>query len=197
MKYFPERDCVTLPRPVEEEADLRNLKNIPFENLKPNFKLDYNVLKNKIFKESKAKKFRGKALNGITLANLLSSFIDSINKGLVPNITNTWDSIIKDEINDCFESVLSKFKNSLTNFSFENYEQDEIIRLLSKEYNKACISALDFLKKKQNVLFNNNYMQYYKKKERNMKNQCENFMKKREEDNYENTKKYIFNNFQD
>lgn len=189
MKYFPDRDCVTLPRPVEEESDLRNLKNIQFEKLKPNFRLDYMALRSKIFKESKAKKFRGKALNGITLANLISSFIDSMNNGLVPNITNTWDSIIKDEINDCFNLSIKNFKNSIKNYANENYEQEEITKLLGKEHNIACIAVLNVLKKNPDIMFNDNYMRYYKEKEKNMKTECTSLIKKREEDNYEKTKK--------
>lgn len=189
MKYFQDRDCVTLPRPVEDEADLRNLKNIPFENLKPNFKLEYNFLKNKIFKESKAKRFRGKALNGITLANLITAFIDSMNSGLVPNISNTWDGIIKDEINSCVDSAILKFKNSMKVFASENYEQENLIVLIRKEYIKVRLSVLDVLKRNPDVLYNDKYMLYYKEKVKSMESECEALIKKREEDNYEKTKK--------
>lgn len=189
MKYFPDRDCVTLPRPVENEEDLRNLKNIPFDNLKPNFKLDYNILKNKIFKESKAKRFRGKALNGISLANLLTSFIDSMNSGLVPNITNTWDSIIKDEINSCYDSAISKFKISIKNFSTDNYEQEELVKLAQKEYIKANISMLEVFKKNPDILYNDKYMNYYNEKRKKIVTECETLIKNLLDNNYEKTKK--------
>ncbi len=191
MKYFQNRDCVTLPRPVEDEADLRNLKNIPFESLKPSFKLEYNILKNKIFKESKAKRFRGKAINGITLANLLTGFIDSINSGVVPNITNTWDSIVKDEINASFDSAVSKFKNALKSFANENYQQENLIVLLRKEYTKACLGVFDVLKKNPDILCNDKYILYYHEKEKSMKSELNVLIQKREEDNYEKTKKYF------
>ena len=37
IKYFKERECITLPRPVEQEEDLHKLNEIRFDQLKPNF----------------------------------------------------------------------------------------------------------------------------------------------------------------
>lgn len=64
VKYFKQRECVTLPRPVESEEDLKNLMNLKLEKLKPSFKFEFLNLKNKIYKESKPKKINGKKLTG-------------------------------------------------------------------------------------------------------------------------------------
>lgn len=189
IKYFPDRECVTLPRPVEKEEDLRNLKYIPFENLKPNFRLEYSELKNKIFKETKCKRFKGKAMNGPTLANFIIAFIDSMNNGFVPNITNTWDSIVIDEINNCFENSIGKFKSYLKSLNSESYEQEELLKLINKEFIKANISLLDVLKKNPDILYNDKCMAFFKEKQNSLMIQSESIIKKLVDENYEKTKK--------
>ena len=48
IKYFKSRECVTLPRPVDKEDDLKRLNEIPFDSLKPNFRTEFLELKRKI-----------------------------------------------------------------------------------------------------------------------------------------------------
>ena len=55
IKYFKERECVTLPRPVDQEEDLHKLDEIPFDKLKPNFRSEFLNLKNKVYENSKVK----------------------------------------------------------------------------------------------------------------------------------------------
>jgi hypothetical protein len=45
IKYFKERECITLPRPVDEESDLHKLNEIPFCKLKSNFREEFLNLK--------------------------------------------------------------------------------------------------------------------------------------------------------
>ena len=71
IKFFPERDCVTLVRPVDSENDLKRLNTIPYNNLKPEFKMEFKKLKDKIFKEALPKKLNGKKLKGPALATLM------------------------------------------------------------------------------------------------------------------------------
>jgi len=110
LKYFPNRDCITLPRPVDKDEDLKNLKNIPFSKLKSSFRQEFTILKNKIFKEAVPKKYNGKRLNGPSLAKLISEFVSIINSGEIPNINNTWDSIIENDINEHFNKSVKYFK---------------------------------------------------------------------------------------
>ena len=56
IKYFKERECITLPRPVDEESDLHKLNEIPFCKLKPNFREEFLNLKKIIYEKAKIKK---------------------------------------------------------------------------------------------------------------------------------------------
>ena len=60
IKFFPERDCATLIRHVDSENDLKRLNTIPYNNLKPEFKMEFKKLKDKIFKEALSKKKKKK-----------------------------------------------------------------------------------------------------------------------------------------
>jgi hypothetical protein len=90
IKYFSDRDCITLVRPIDSENELKSLNNIPFSKLKSDFKTEFLKLKSKVFEDSNPKVFNGKKLNGPTLVNLLNEFIKSINQGAVPNINNVY-----------------------------------------------------------------------------------------------------------
>lgn len=90
IKYFSDRDCITLVRPLDSEDELRKLNKFPFSKLKSDFKTEFLKLRQKVYEESCPKVFNGKKLNGSTLVNLLNEFINAINKGAVPNINNVY-----------------------------------------------------------------------------------------------------------
>ncbi len=87
LKYFPDRDCVTLVRPTDNESDLKKLNQISKDKLKREYTSELYLLKQKIFKDSFSKKLKGKKFNGPSLALLIDEWVDSINKGFVPNIS--------------------------------------------------------------------------------------------------------------
>ena len=90
LKYFKDRDCITLVRPLDSEVELRRLNEYPFSSLKSEFKTEFINLKQKVFEESGPKFFKGKKLDGPSLVNLLIEFLHAINQGAVPNINNVY-----------------------------------------------------------------------------------------------------------
>lgn len=130
IKYFPDRDCVTLVRPVEQETELQKLNDIPYEKLKPTFKWEFKQLKDKIYKETVPKKINGKKLTGRILAQLIIEFVNTINSGSIPNINNSWDSVINKDIKDYYEKALIKFKTSTKKLSENIFEQEDIIKYI-------------------------------------------------------------------
>lgn len=135
VKYFKQRECVTLPRPVESEEDLKNLMNLKLEKLKPSFKFEFLNLKNKIYKESKPKKINGKKLTGTALADIIQEFVNSINDGAVPNINNAWDHVIYQDIKSYYEKAHVNFRTNLKNINSQkqqNFDFLEIVDLIAK-----------------------------------------------------------------
>lgn len=98
MKYFKDRDCITLVRPLDSEDELKHLNKFPLSKLKSDFKTEFIKLKQKVYEECTPKVFNGKKLNGNTLVNLLNEFINAINKGAVPNINNVYHFLNEDGI---------------------------------------------------------------------------------------------------
>jgi hypothetical protein len=131
LKYFPERDCFTLVRPVESEDDLKRLNKIPFDKLKPTFKWEYSQLKEKVFKETVPKKFNGKKMDGPTLANLIVEFVNCINSGNIPNINNSWDSVIQKDIKDYYDKAIFNYKTKMKKLENQIIEQEDLIKYIN------------------------------------------------------------------
>ena len=144
IKFFPERDCVTLVRPVDSENDLKKLNNIPYNNLKPEFKMEFKKLKDKIFKEALPKKLNGKKLTGPALATLIEEFVKVINSGKIPNINNTWDSVIEKDIADAFYKSYELFKVNLNSLKLGQNNVYDNSTLMKKLYNFKYLSLNNF-----------------------------------------------------
>ena len=144
IKFFPERDCVTLIRPVDSENDLKRLNTIPYNNLKPEFKMEFKKLKDKIFKEALPKKLNGKKLTGPALATLIEEFVKVINSGKIPNINNTWDSVIEKDVTDAFYKSYEIFKINVNNLKLGQNNVYDNSDLLKKLYTFKYIAINNY-----------------------------------------------------
>ena len=171
IKFFPERDCVTLIRPVDSEADLKRLNNIPYNNLKAEFKMEFKKLKDKIFKEALPKKLNGKKLTGPALATLIEEFVKVINSGKIPNINNTWDSVIEKDVSDSFYKSYELFKSNLnqlklgTNNVYNN--SDLLKKLYTYKYN-ALNNYDNLLQSNGDTFKQRNYKRIYLDTKKNL-----------------------------
>lgn len=91
--FFPDRDCVTLVRPMMDEKALQNLAQTPFSEMRPDFTNGVTTVRKKIIQKMKPKKLNGKNLNGDMLYNLAQNYVEAINNGAVPNIETAWTYI--------------------------------------------------------------------------------------------------------
>jgi hypothetical protein len=160
IRYFPERDCITLSRPVEEERDLQKLNEIPFNELKTSFKMEFNQLKSKVYQETLPKKINNRRLTGPILANLIVEFVNTINSGDIPEIDNSWDSVIKKDILDYYEKALWKYKTNVTKLA-SNLEQEEITRSIYTYKYEAYIGYTKVYNFNQESFQNKKYLTIY------------------------------------
>ena len=178
IKYFKQRECVTLSRPVETEEELKNLNSIAFDDLKPNFKSEFLELKNKIYYESRPKMFGNKAITGPILADLVKAFVKSLNSGIVPNINTAWDDIILSEIDkkyaSCKEKLRRKFddlslrNNSLTKDDFNLIDLREVYRLKFEALDDFCQILNEYKEIKHNKIYLDKYFACKKNLEENI-----------------------------
>ena len=181
IKFFPERDCVTLIRPVDSEEDLKRLNTIPYNNLKPEFKMEFKKLKDKIFKEALPKKLNGKKLTGPALATLIEEFVKVINSGKIPNINNTWDSVIEKDVSDAFYKSYDIFKNNVNKLNLGQNNVYDNSDLMKKLYNYKYLSLNNFdnlLQSNGDTFKQKNYKKMYLDTKKNLNYKIDSSIKK-------------------
>ena len=181
IKFFPERDCVTLIRPVDSEDDLKKLNTIPYNHLKPEFKMEFKILKDKIFKEALPKKLNGKKLTGPALATLIEEFVKVINSGKIPNINNTWDSIIEKDVSDAYNKSYELFKNNINSIKLGKNNVYDNADLMKKLYEFKYISINNFdnlLQSNGDTFKQDNYKKMYLDMKNNLNTKIDSSIKK-------------------
>lgn len=106
---FPSRDCVTLVRPVNDESLLRDLFDQPFTSLREEFRVQIDELKLKINDLLKPKQMMKTLLNGSMVAALLQSYVDAFNSGSVPVISNAWDRVLNNQLEQALQTAKQIF----------------------------------------------------------------------------------------
>ena len=169
IKYFKNRECITLPRPVDKEEDLHKLNEIPFSGLKPNFRDEFLNLKRKVYENSHVKKIGNKKINGPTLVGLLTSFINSLNSKIIPNINTAFDNIIINEIEKSYENCSKLWKEHYINIKGENpcvkYLYDVKFCIIN-EYNVV-------LNENKEIKYNKQYLEIFNKNKNKLENEIQ------------------------
>ena len=181
IKFFPERDCVTLVRPVESEADLKRLSSIPYNNLKPEFKMEFKKLKDKIFKEALPKKLNGKKLTGPALATLIEVFVKVINSGKIPNINNTWDSVIEKDVSDSFYKSYDLFKMNLNELRLgpnNPYNNSDLLKKLYTYKYNSLNNYDNLLQTNGDTFKQKNYRRLYLETKKNLNSKLDSTIQK-------------------
>ena len=168
IKYFKKRECITLPRPVQEEKDLVMLKKKQVNELEDDFINEFLKLKKKIYNLSKGKIIKGKKLNGPTVAYLISQFIKIINDENIPNINEIIKQMVIFDIDNSYNQAKNYYKEKLE--KLKNNEVDlDIKEIYSIKY-EAIKEYMSILEKYSDITKNNLYLnEYNMKKEKLVK----------------------------
>ena len=142
--YFPERDCFTMVRPVENENDLQNLQNLPDNCLRKEFLEQAKNFREKVFKKVKQKIFCDRILTGSMLIKLVENILESINGGGIPIIENSWKYVMKNECVKKGKEVIEKFVNELKEFSAQNMNNSEFYKNMKEYTNKIYEKYVNF-----------------------------------------------------
>ena len=145
--YFVEKDCFVMVRPVEKESDLQNLQNLPDERLRKEFLEQSKIFRNKVFKKTKPKTFNKKPLSGAMLVELIQSILDSINKGSIPVIENSWKYVLQNEFIKNSKDIINKFLNEIRKNREENKNNSDFMKNIKKYSRSVAQNYIkDFLK---------------------------------------------------
>lgn len=177
---------------MDSENELRNLNNIPIEKLKANFRMEFKYLKDKIYKETQPKRINGKKFNGSSLAQFIIEIVNSINSGVIPNINNSWDKVVMDDINNYKEKSLFGFKESIKKMldadrikSEENRlkEKDELMKCLYDFKLEAEMKYKKLLNINQEILITRNYFDCFTRNGQVLETETEKIIQKTLMDN--------------
>ena len=137
-KYFPDRDCCTLVRPVTNEEDLQRLDSIGMEDLRPEFVEQLLSLRKKVLHSMKVKEINGQPMDGKVWVALVEQFVQAINGGTVPSIESSWTYICREQA----QEMLAQKKQELE----EAIQRDLVIPTNDKDVESCLLYHLDKLK---------------------------------------------------
>ncbi len=102
---FRDRTCATLVRPVNEEAQLKQLPTLSEADLRPQFVTEMAAIRSDTLRAVKTKQLFGKTVSAPMLATLARSYVDAINGGAVPDIRKSWDYVVEETLRTAYESA--------------------------------------------------------------------------------------------
>ena len=146
--YFPERDCFTMVRPVENEKDLQNLEYLSDQDLRTEFLEQAQIFRDKIMNITTPKTFHKKLLSGAMLLELIENILDTINSGSIPIIENSWKYVIQNEAIKTTDFFFNQFSKEIRDFREKNKNKKDFDKKM-KNYTK------DLTNKYLNELNNN------------------------------------------
>ena len=94
-KYFPDRDCCTMVRPIVDENNLQSLENIGIEDLRSEFVEQAFNLRTRVLQGMKIKHINNQEMDGSTWIEMAEQYIEAINGRTVPTIENSWTYICR------------------------------------------------------------------------------------------------------
>ena len=125
INFFKNRDCLTMLRPIDDEANLRNIQHLSDAQIKPEFLNSLNVIRNKVYKNCTQKVINGVGLNANMMVAYLKQFVDSFNSGKLPVIQTAWKSLIETECRNNYEKAITAYENAAKEFiDLNNIEKD-------------------------------------------------------------------------
>ena len=159
VKYFKQRECVTLPTPVEEK-DLVMLRRMSFNDLQENFKNEFLNLKEKIFNYSKPKNINGNVLNGPMIAYLLTKIVKDINDSKIPNLSEIFKEMIIFDIEKSYNPAKEYFREKIDKLKSEELNLD-LKEIYSIKY-EALKQYMNILEKNPKIIKKDIYLKEYK-----------------------------------
>ncbi|OQR89484.1 guanylate-binding protein [Thraustotheca clavata] len=137
--FFPDRNCITMVRPLNDENLLRELPKQPFESLRAEFRSQLETLHHIVFDSLKPKKLMSKHLSGSMLVTLAQNYVEAFNSGATPVISSAWDRVVAAQSEQALDAARDTFSNNFKAVRIGEKPQSEAS--LVAEYEKAASNA--------------------------------------------------------
>lgn len=161
--------------------------------------MEFKYLKDKIYKETQPKRINGKKMNGSALAQFIIEIVTAINSGVIPNINNSWDKVVMDDIVSYKNKSVNIFKENLKKLNDSDRIKSEENRLREKEdlfkflYDFKLEAEMKFNKLiyvNQDILMNQAYAECFMKNKQSLESEIEKILQKSVSDNNEKCENY-------
>jgi hypothetical protein len=119
-EFFPQRNCVALVRPLNDEGQVQNIRQMDPQKMRPEFLQCMKELSKGVLAQSCIKSVSGRHLNGAMLAELARCYVHAINTGSVPTIMSAWDSVIELQIKRSVECGKAVFAQNVAKIKSES-----------------------------------------------------------------------------
>ncbi|KAL6610781.1 hypothetical protein ACP70R_040750 [Stipagrostis hirtigluma subsp. patula] len=137
---FPDRECFTLVRPVNNEKDLQRLDQLPLSNFRPEFRSGLDAFTKFVFDRTRPKQLGASTMTGPILAGLTQSFLDAINSGAVPTISSSWQSVEEAECRRAYDSAVDAYNSS---FDRKRQVEEDSLRQAHEEAMRKAITVFN------------------------------------------------------
>ncbi|CAN1807112.1 Guanylate-binding protein 3 [Linum perenne] len=106
---FPDRECFTLVRPLNNEKDLQQLDQISLERLRPEFRSGLDALTKFVFEKTRPKQVGATVMTGPILVGVTESYLEALNNGAVPTIASSWQSVEEAECRRAYDAATETY----------------------------------------------------------------------------------------
>ncbi|TXG47472.1 hypothetical protein EZV62_026766 [Acer yangbiense] len=160
---FPDRECFSLVRPLNNENDLKRLDQISLDKLRPEFRSGLDALTKFVFERTRPKQVGATVMTGPVLIGITQSYLDALNNGAVPTISSSWQSVEEAECRKAYDSAtefyMSNFDRSkqLEEVALREAHEDAVQKSLAV-YNAGAVGVGSARKKYEGLL-----MKFFKK----------------------------------
>mmetsp|Transcript_52521 Transcript_52521/g.94204 ORF Transcript_52521/g.94204 Transcript_52521/m.94204 type:complete len:819 (+) Transcript_52521:72-2528(+) len=95
LRFFPQRQCSTLVQPVIDEMKLQQLSEVPFADLRPDFRLKFQELRSKLLglARQRPKMISGQLVSAAAIPALLRKLVAALNQGSALNVVDAWGQV--------------------------------------------------------------------------------------------------------
>ncbi|CAL0331372.1 unnamed protein product [Lupinus luteus] len=109
---FPDRECFTLVRPLNDENDLQRLEQISLDKFRPEFRSGLDSLTKFVFERTRPKQVGATMMTGPVLVGITESYLNALNHGAVPTISSSWQSVEEAECHRAYDTATEVYMSS-------------------------------------------------------------------------------------
>ena len=104
-RFFRERDCQCVVRPVVEESQLQSLEKLNIEDLRSEFVEQVFKMRKKIINAMRPKTINKHAIDGSMWIELAEQYVNAINDGTIPSVESSWTYIQKQRARQFYDNL--------------------------------------------------------------------------------------------